>query len=222
MMAAACKIKKRITIAAVTCTAAMTTGCGVFPFDKPAPDLFVLTPKSSFSANLPNVDWQLTVELPLADAGINTSRIAIRKSSVTIDYYQGANWIDTAPRMVQTLLVESFENTNQIVGVGRQSAALRADYTLLMELREFQAEQTAGEALPSAHVRLNAKLVRLPQRTIVATKNADFSIKAKNGGLSEVVRAFDDALGKALKTIVEWALTAVPPKLHNRPRPRRR
>jgi cholesterol transport system auxiliary component len=213
-------VKRGVTIAAITYAAAFVTGCGIGPFDKPAPDLFVLTPKNTFSSNLPNVDWQLTVELPLADAGINTSRIAIRKSSVTIDYYQGANWIDTAPRMVQTLLVESFENTNQIVGVGRQSAALRADYTLLMELREFQAEYKDGEASPSAHVRLNAKLVRLPQRVIVATKNADFSKKAKIGGLSEVVRAFDDALGNALKTIVEWALTAVPPKLHNRPRRR--
>ncbi len=220
MKAAARKVKSGITVAAITCAAAIATGCGVFPFDKPAPDLFVLTPKSTFSADLPNVDWQLTVELPLADAGINTSRIATRKSAISIDYFQGANWIDTAPRMVQTLLVESFENSSQIIGVGRQSAALRADYTLVMELREFQAEYKDGEATPSAHVRLNAKLVRLPQRVIVATKNADFSIKAKGGGLGEVVRAFDKSLGSALKVIVEWALSAVPPKLHDRPRRR--
>lgn len=217
MKIAAGRVKRDITVAAIICAAAFATGCGVNPFDKPAPDLFVLTPKNTFSTDLPNVDWQLTVELPLADAGINTSRIATRKSAVSIDYYQGANWIDTAPRMVQTLLVESFENSKQIVGVGRQSAALRADYTLLLELREFQTEYKDGEATPSAHVRLNAKLVRLPQRVIVAAKNADFSTKAKNGGLVEVVSAFDGSLGKALKVIVEWALTAVPPKLQNRP-----
>ena len=220
MKAAAGKVKRGITIAAITCAAAIATGCSVYPFDKPAPDLFVLTPKSTFRADLPTVDWQLTVELPLADAGINTSRIATRKNEISIDYYQGANWIDTAPRMVQTLLVESFENSNQIVGVGRQSAALRADYTLLMELREFQAEYKEGQGTPFAHVRLKAKLVRLPQRVIVAAKNADFSMKAKGGGLGEVVRAFDEALGSALKVIVEWALSAVPPKLQNRPRRR--
>lgn len=220
MKVAAGKMKRKIILAAITGAAAIVTGCGFNPFDKPAPNLFVLTPKSTFSANLPNVDWQLTVELPLADAGINTSRIATRKSAVTIDYYQGANWIDTAPRMVQTLLVESFENSNQIVGVGRQSATLRADYTLIMELREFQAEYKNGEAIPSAHVRLNAKLVRLPQRVIVATKNADFSTKSNSGKLDDVVRAFDDSLGRAVKVIVEWALTAVPPKLQNRPRRR--
>ena len=200
----------------------LATGCtGINPFDKPAPDLYVLTPKSSFSSDLPNVNWQLTVELPLADAGINTSRIAARKSSVSIDYFQGANWIDTAPRMVQTLLVESFENSNQIIGVGRQSAVLRSDYTLLLDLREFQAEYMGGVATPSAHVRLNAKLVRLPQRVIVATKNADYSTRSKSGGLEDVVRAFDESLGKVLKDIVEWALAAVPPKLENPLRRRR-
>jgi cholesterol transport system auxiliary component len=220
MRGVAGKAKRSIRVVAITCAAAIATGCGSLPFNKSAPDLFVLTPKSTFSADLPIVDWQLTVELPLADAGINTSRIATRKSAVSIDYYQGANWIDTAPRMVQTLLVESFENSNQIIGVGRQSAALRADYTLIMELREFQAEYNNGEAIPSAHVRLNAKLVRLPQRVIVATKNADYSTKAKSGSLVDVVHAFDDALGRALKSIVEWTLTAAPPKLHNRARRR--
>lgn len=214
------KNSRGLAVATVACAAAIVTSCGVLPFDKPPPNLFVLTPKNTFSSDLPKVDWQLTVELPLADAGINTSRIATRKNEVSIDYYQGANWIDTAPRMVQTLLVESFENSERIVGVGRQSAALRADYTLLMELREFQAEYKGGETSPSAHVRLNAKLVRLPQRVIVATKNADFSVKAKGASLDEVVRAFDRALGKGLKAVVEWALTAAPPKLQNSPRRR--
>lgn len=214
-------IKTMKNVLTIACIAAFVSGCGVFPFDKPAPSLFVLTPKNTFSSDLPTVDWQLTVELPLADAGINTSRIAARKSAVSIDYFQGANWTDTAPRMVQSLLVESFENSSHIVGVGRQSAALRADYTLLLELREFQAEYQNGAPIPSAHVRLNAKLVRLPQRIIVATKNADTSTKAKNGQLDNVVLAFDQALGSVLKDIVEWALTAVPPKLNNRPGRRR-
>lgn len=220
MKTVARKFQRGNKVTSLIFAAAITAGCTGLPFDKPPPDLYMLTPKSTFSKDLPTVDWQLTVELPLADAGINTSRIATRKNDVSIDYFQGANWIDTAPRMVQTLLVESFENSKRIVGVGRQSAALRADYTLLMELREFQAEYASGDILPSAHVRLNAKLVRLPQRVIVATKNAEFTVKSERTGLNNIVRAFDRSLGKALKAVVEWTLTAVPPKVENRPRRR--
>jgi cholesterol transport system auxiliary component len=119
--------------------------------------------------------------------------------------------------MIQTLLVESFENSNRIIGVGRQSAVLRADYTLLLDLREFQAEFINGATIPRAHVRINAKLVRLPQRVIVAAKDAAFSVSAKSGQLDHIVGAFDESLGKVLKDIVEWALTTVPPTLENRP-----
>ena len=70
--------------------------------------------------------------------------------------------------MILRLLVECSENTGKIVSIGRQSVTLRADYSLLTDLREFQAEYL-GEGPPRGRVRLNAKLVRMPQRTIVAT-----------------------------------------------------
>ena len=39
--------------------------------------------------------------------------------------------------MVQTLLVESFENTGKIVAVARKATDIRADYVLKTDLREF-------------------------------------------------------------------------------------
>jgi cholesterol transport system auxiliary component len=205
-------IRRRIAVPAAAVLVSLIAGsCGTLPFDKPPPRLFLLTPKSTFRDDLPKVKWQLTIDVPIAEAGINTSRIAVQRNAVMIDYFEGANWIDTAPRMVQTLLVESFENSGRIIGVGRQSAALRADYTLLVELREFQAEYDGPSTVPSAHVRLNAKLVRLPQRVIVGTVSADYSVKAQGSRLEDVVRGFDVSLGKSLKKIVEWTLTKVPP-----------
>ena len=42
------------------------------------PDLFTLTPKTTFADGLPKVSWQLVVEEPTASGGINTTRIALR------------------------------------------------------------------------------------------------------------------------------------------------
>ena len=181
------------------------------------PNLYVLTPKNTFSENLPEVDWQMTVALPVADAALNTARIALRHNPVSLEYYARANWVDTAPRMIQTLLVESFENSKRIVSIGRQSVTLRADYSLLTDLREFQAEYL-GSGPPRVRVRLNAKLVKMPQRTILATETFEALEPAASSDLEAVVSAFDVALGKTLKRIVEWALTAVPPET---PRARR-
>ncbi len=187
------------------------SACSVLPAIQPPPRLFVLSPKSTFSADLPKVNWQLTVEAPIAEAGLNTARIALRRSPVSLEYFERANWIDTAPIMVQTLIVESFENSNRIVAVARQSVSLRADYSLLSDLREFQAEYD-GQSTPLVRVRLSAKLVKMPQRTIIATLTAEHTARAKGTDFESVVWAFDAALGKSIKRIVEWALTTVPSK----------
>lgn len=172
--------------------------------------LYILTPKNTFREDLPRVQWQLTVGLPNADAALNTARIALRQNPVSLEYYARANWVDTAPQMVQTLLVESFENSDRIVGVGRQSVTLRADYSLTTDLREFQAEYL-GSGPPRVRVRLNAKMVQMPQRNILVAESFEHIEQATDSDLESVVIAFDTALGKTLRRIVEWTLTAVPP-----------
>ena len=73
--------------------------------------------------------------------------------------------------MLQTLLVESFENTNKIISVGRQSIGLRSDFTLKTELREFQVEQDPESNTSTIRVRINAKLVQQPNRVIVGSQS---------------------------------------------------
>lgn len=171
--------------------------------------LYTLTPKTTFDAGLPKVEWQLLVEPLIAAAGLNTSRIALQHSPLTLDYYAQSNWTDRAPLMVQTLLVESFENTGRILGVARDSAGLRADYILKTELREFQAEY-GGAGPPLVRVRINAKLVRMPDRAIVANNTVERTERAATNDMAAIVGAFDEALGGVLRRIVEWTLKAVP------------
>lgn len=183
------------------------SGCGgLIPgVEGPPPRIFDLTPKSTYPDDLPEVDWQLIVETPQAPASLNTPRIAVRHSLTTLDYYERAVWTDVAPAMIQTLMIESFENTNKIVAIGRETIGLRSDYILKVDLREFQAELNSGP--PEAHVHLIARLVKMPQREIVDWVSADRSVAAKSGKIDDVVAAFDEALGKALKDVVIWTLT---------------
>ncbi len=55
-------------------------------------------------------------------------------------------------------------------------------------------------------MRLNAKLVQMPQRTIIGSQRFTRRIKAKADTLEDIVAAFDDALGKVLKELVTWTL----------------
>ncbi len=209
------KLRRRRLPVLAGAVAMALAGCTVLPGEKPLPRLFVLTPKSTFDADLPKADWQLTIGKPVAEAGLSTARIALRHNPVTLEYFARANWIDTAPMMVQTLIVESFENTGKIVAVGRESVSLRADYRLIAELREFQAEYS-GASAPTVRVRINAKLVRMPQREIIATVTDENRVAAKDASMQSIVQAFDAALGKTLKRLVQWTLRTAPPKQRRR------
>ena len=76
------------------------------------------------------------------------------------------------------------------------SIALRADYILRPELRHFEADY-AGGGLPSAHVQIGAKLVKMPERTIVAQQRIDTRAPARENQITAIVEAFNTALHEA-------------------------
>lgn len=203
---------------AVGCLAVVLASCVDIPISKEEPPrLYVLTPKSTYPADLKNVKWQLLVDAPNSPAGLNTARIALQDSPIELRYFNLASWTDFAPRMVQSLIVESFENSGKIVSVGREQIGLRSDFLLKTDLREFQAEyeeripdnatQLGPNASPPwARVRINAKLVKMPQREIIAQRTFENRIRANANKMSEIIDAFDEALGKTLKAVVVWTL----------------
>ena len=176
----------------------------------PPPNLYNLTPKSVFSDDLPKVEAQIVVAEPLAAGGLDSNRIALRPTSTELKYYARARWTERAPKMIQTLLVESLENSNRIVSVGRQAIGLRSDYDLKTELREFQAEYfgSAGDN-PNIRVRLNSKIIAQPRQTIIASRSFESYLPAPGSDIGSIVVGFDEALGKVLKHTVEWTLVTV-------------
>jgi cholesterol transport system auxiliary component len=183
--------------------------CSILPGQGDPPQIFTLTPKNTFAPDLPRVDAQLMVDTPTAAQGLNTARIALQRSAVTIEYYARSVWSDPAPQMVQTLLVESFENSGRIVGVSRDSTQVRPQFILLSELREFQALYERDDQAPTVLVRIIARLVRMPERRIVAINAADARARAAGTDLQRIALAFDDALGSVLRRTVEWTLRTI-------------
>ena len=197
---------RRLICTAVGLCALYTGGCGSLIESEPPPNLYNLTPKSTFPESMPLVAWQLVIEEPIAARGLDTPRIAVRPSPTQLQYVAGSRWTNRAPKMVQTLLVESFENSGKIVAVGRQAIGLRSDYNLKTELREFQAEYYNGEKIGLVRVRLNAKLIKQPEQEIIASENFERVVRTETQGMQAIVQAFDEALGGVIKKLVEWAL----------------
>ena len=198
-------VHRRLLLAALMLAPA---GCGsLLPTGGTPPKLYTLTPASGFAAGTP-VRWQLLVDVPVSPAALDTERIALSRSAITVDYYAEAAWTDRAPLMVQSLLVQSFENSGRITAIGRESLALRADYVLRPELRHFEAEYRDA-AVPSARAAIGVKLVKLPERAIVAQRNFEATAPAAANEMAAIVESLDTALHEVTRQIVDWTLTAV-------------
>jgi cholesterol transport system auxiliary component len=195
--------------AACGMAAVLLAGCELIKAAEEPVDLYTITPKSTFDANLPDVYWQLAVEVPTAAANVNTGRIALAHSPTSSDYYSKTAWTDRAPVMVQTRIVDSFENSHKIVAVARESIGLRANYVLQTDLRNFEAMYFYG-GTPIVKVRIVAKLVRLPDRQIIGTATFERCVRARADKVPKVVEAFDQALGSVMKRMVAWALRTPP------------
>ncbi len=172
------------------------------------PQLYTLSPVKEFPPTLPKTGAQLLIEAPSAPGGLDTERIALMKSAISLDYFAGAAWTDRAPKMVQDLLVESFENTGKIAAIDRESLALRADFVLEPDMRDFTAIYGATGA-PTVRVRLGLKLVRLPEKQIVGQHTSSADVPATDNSVPAVVVGFDSALHQVMADTVAWTLTTM-------------
>ena len=202
---------RRAAPGAALAAALLLGGCQLISAAEEPTDLYTITPKSTFDADMPAVFWQLAVEVPAAAANLNTGHIAIAQSPTSSDYYSKTAWTDRAPLMVQTRIVDSFENSRKIVAVARESIGLRANYVLQPDLRNFEAMYFYG-GTPIVHVRIVAKLVRMPDRQIIGVATFERCVRARADKVPKVVEAFDQALGSVMKRLVSWTLRAAPPK----------
>lgn len=185
----------------------LLAGCsGLFGGSAPA-HLFRLTPKSAYPANLPHRSVQLLVDVPLAPAGLDSSRIALTRSAVSIDYFADSEWTDRVPLLVQTALLQSFENSKAIDAIDRESVGLRADLILKSEIRHFEAVYDSPNGAPEVWVSINVRLVNPANRDIVAQTSFERRERAAANEVPSIVAALDEALGAVMKQIVVWTLT---------------
>jgi cholesterol transport system auxiliary component len=186
--------------------ALLSTGCASLLGLSPSPHLYRVTPKSIYPANLPHLATQILVDVPLAPAGLDSPRIALSRSALSIDYFADSEWTERVPLLIQTALLESFENSGAITAIDRESIGLRADFILKTEIRHFEAFYDSPNAAPEVWVAMIARLVNPTGRNIVAHASFERRERAAANDMGHVVLAFDDALGAVMGDIVVWTV----------------
>ena len=106
--------------------------------------------------------------------------------------------------MVQTALLELFENSRTVSAIDRELVGLRADFILKTEIRHFEALYDSPNGAPTVWVAIMARLVNPTGREIVAQASFEQREPASSNEIPRIVVAFDEALGRVIEDIVVW------------------
>lgn len=199
-----------LVLLAATLAQGLASCGGILPKPPPAPQLFRLTPLGAAASRPQASDAQLVVELPTATASFDTERIALARGANGFDYFADAAWTDRAPAMLQTLILNSLENAGQIRIVAPPSGELRPDAVLQTDLRQFEAVYQGGGGSPTVRIRLDCRLVRQSDRTVLAARSFSGEAAPAGNTTPAIVAAFDEAFHAAMGELAPWAAQNLP------------
>ncbi|AHK44514.1 putative ABC transporter protein [Ensifer adhaerens OV14] len=149
---------------------------------------------------------QILVPEPTALKALDSDQVVIRLSGSELQYLSKAQWSDRLPRMVQAKLVQAFENTGKVAGVGKPGEGLAIDYQVISEIRSFEI---STEGADTAVVEIFAKIVNDRNGTVRAQKAFRATAGVKGTGNPAFVRALDQAFATVASEIVGWTLGSI-------------
>lgn len=143
----------------------------------------------------------LVVEEPSAAPPIDTDRIVVRTGPYSIAYLKGAQWVDGLPKLVQSRLIESFENAHLVGSVARPSDSLNANFKLITEIRRFDIAAADGQAV----VQISAKIADDQTGRVLAGRIFTGQASGSAAQGASATHALDEALASVMRQIVAWS-----------------
>jgi cholesterol transport system auxiliary component len=140
---------------------------------------------------------QLAVLLPDAILPADSDRIVVRTNPLSVAYLSDAQWADKLPSLIQSRLIESFQNAHLLRAVGRPG--MLADFSLQTSIRRFELDAARGEAV----VEISAQILGQSGR-IIAGRLFSGTVPVASADPSAVAVALDTALAKVMRDIVIW------------------
>jgi cholesterol transport system auxiliary component len=162
------------------------------------PTTYDLVAPRSFSASAKPAPYQLLVYEPTSSSALDTSRLMVRPKADQVSYYKGIAWSDRLPRLVQTKMIETFQNSGAVKAVSNTYG----QYALASELRAFQIDVTTGRA--AAEVDIFAKLIQLNTGKVIATKGFNARVPARSDAPEDAFAALNQAFTQVVQDITTW------------------
>lgn len=185
--------------------AIVLAGCGSLGGPKTEVKLYSPATAVTVDPAWPTVDWSLVVGVQAANAMLDSPRIAVRPTANELQTYRGARWADNAPDLLQTSLVQAFEDSGRVRAVLRfGGGGTRGEYALWVEVRQFETVYQGGQ--PEAVIEVQARLVKLRGGGVVASKRFRHAVAGRTPAVDDIVAAFGESMSALGTELVGWTL----------------
>jgi cholesterol transport system auxiliary component len=169
------------------------------------PDTYGLSPAPAVTGDSAR-NRQILISEPTALKALDSEQIVIRPSPSAIQYLADSQWSDRLPKIVQDKLVQAFENSGRVGGVGRPGEGLAIDYKIITAIRSFEIKADAGE---QALVEISAKVLNDRNGVVAATRVFRATSPVAGSGNAAYVRALDRAFEAVVADMVTWTLSRI-------------
>jgi cholesterol transport system auxiliary component len=142
---------------------------------------------------------QVLVPEPTAVRALDTDRIAARPSASEYAYLPGATWSDRLPKLLQTRLVQTLQNSGRVRAAAVPGQGLLIDYQLVVDVRAFEFRGNA------VYVDFAVRLMDDTSGRVVRSRVFTEAVPVASTQTSVVVEALDFAMDRAFSEIVNWA-----------------
>ena len=156
------------------------------------------------AANTTRVDWQLAIDTPQSSDVLDSSRMLVMPTPGAIETYKNGRWSDTVPLLLRGLMIQAFQDSGRITGVGAVTSGLHADYALTIDLYDFETQYRDGS--PHALVRMYVKLTDFSVNRIASAKMFEVDAPVSGATAADAAAAFGTALDSLLPQVVDWTL----------------
>jgi cholesterol transport system auxiliary component len=187
---------RRLALPLLLASSTLLAGCG----GGATPTTFDLSAPSGFG-RVGGSRAALIVVEPTTVQTLDSDRIIVKDSTGALSFLGGGQWADRVPRLVQTRLIQTFENGNRLGSVARPGERIVPDLQLNTDIRSFNIDAASGAAV----VEITAKLVG--DRTGKVQRARLFSARVPSSASDgpAAAQALDRALSQVLIEIVRWA-----------------
>ncbi|MBP6596529.1 MAG: membrane integrity-associated transporter subunit PqiC [Arenimonas sp.] len=179
------------------------------PLGGPRTEFRVFAPTTTVQADAawPQADWQLTVMAVAANPMLDSPRIVVRPTDHVVQTYRGVRWADRSQELLETAVVDAFEESGKLSAVGRMANTARGDFALFMEVRAFETVYRDGQ--PEAVIEVQANLVQLrgsSSGTATASRRFRQVVPGSAPEVEAMVEAFSEAMSGMSADLVGWTL----------------